>query len=369
MPEPVGRTQTFEMFLPTKYLRWATRHYGSVSFDLGRSGVSGKDQPALDVPPDLENFARWDELRARIASYNGVAVEEALPAFGTTHALWTAYTSLLSPGDEVLIERVTYEPMHRIAEGVGAMVTCFERAATSHFALDPALVARAMTKRTRVVALTNLHNPGGVRAEDNALREVARIAAAQGAYVVVDEVYAPFGSLCDARGVWGKSARTLLPNIVAVGSLTKCFGLGAHRIGWVLGPRDVIARAEDALTASLGHPPLPWMAIGVRAFDRLPDFGAWSRATMAGKSDRVAAWFAARPHFEWSASREGLFGFAIDKRTQEDLTPRIEWGVRDHGVIVAPGAFFGVPNAFRVAWSIERDKLEEALVRLAHVVD
>jgi aspartate/methionine/tyrosine aminotransferase len=182
-------------------------------------------------------------------------------------------------------------------------------------------------------------------------------------------VYAPFESLCDARGVWGKSARHLAPNVVAVGSLTKCYGLGAHRVGWVLGPRDVIARADDALTASLGHAPLPWMAIGVRAFDRLPAFAEWSRRAVAGKRARVEAWLAARPHLAWSAPKEGLFGFAVDTRTREDFTARIENGVRDHGVIVAPGAFFSVPNGFRLAWSIDGEKLDEGLARLGRVVD
>jgi len=357
------------MFAPTEYLRWATKHYGNVSFDLGRSGSFGADKPALDLPAELESFAAWDELRARIGAYNGVAVAEAIPALGTSHALWLAYASLLSPGDEVLIERVTYEPIHRIAEGVGARVAWFERSAESSFALDPAHVARAITPRTRLVALSSLHNPSGVRADDDALREIARIASTHGAHVLVDEVYAPFDSLCDARGAWGQSARHLAPNIVAVGSLTKCYGLGPHRVGWMLGPREVIARGEDALVASLGHAPLPWMAIAVRAFERLPAFAAWSRASFAGKRARVDAWVAARPHLAWSAPRAGLFGFAVDTRTKGDLTARIEQGVRDHGVIVAPGAFFGVPNGFRLAWSIDAAKLDEALARLARVVD
>ncbi len=357
------------MFAPTEYLRWAGTHYGNVSFDLGRSGMFGADRPALDLPAELESFAAWNELRARIASYNGVPIDEALPAFGTSHALWVAYSSLVSPGDEVLIERITYEPIHRIAEGIGARVTWFERSAESRFALDPEVIARALTPRTRVIALSNVHNPSGVRADDHALREIARIAAKQGAHVLVDEVYAPFDSLCDARGLWSGSARLLAPNVVAVGSLTKCYGLGAHRVGWVVGPREVIARGDDALVASLGHAPLPWMAIAVRAFDRLPAFAEWSRRTFAGKRARVDAWIAARPHLAWSAPREGLFGFAIDTRTSDDLTSRIEQGIRDHGVIVAPGAFFGVPNGFRLAWSLDASQLDEALARLARVSD
>ena len=357
------------MFAPTEYLRWAAKNYGNVSFDLGRSGIFGPDKPALDLPSDLESFGAWDVLRARIAAYNGVAVEEALPAFGASHALWLAYASLLSPGDEVLVERVTYEPMHRIAQGIGARVTWFERTPGSRFALDPAEVARAITDRTRVVAITNPHNPSGVRADDATLREIARSAEKHGAHLLVDEVYAPFDMLCDPRGGWGMSARNLGPNVVAVGSLTKCYGLGAHRVGWVAAPRDVILRGEDALIASLGHAPLPWMAIAVRAFDRLATFADWARATMAGKRARVEAWIAGRPHLSWSAPRDGLFGFAVDTRTQANLTARIEQGVRTHGVIVGPGAFFGVRNGFRLAWSIDEPKLDEALARLERVLE
>jgi aspartate/methionine/tyrosine aminotransferase len=357
------------MFAPTAYLRWATANYGKVSLDLGRSGICGVDRPALDVPADVENFAAWDELRLRIAAYNGVTVEETIPAFGTSHAIWLAYSSLLTPGDEVLVESVTYEPIRRIAEGIGARVTYFERSPIGEFALDPAEVARAVTPRTRVVALSSLHNPGGVRVDDGALREVARVAARHSAHVLIDEVYAPFESLCDARGVWGQSARHIAPNVVSVGSLTKCYGLGAHRIGWMLGSRDVISRANDALVASVGHAPLPWMGIAVSAFEQLPTFADWARRTMAGKRTRVERWLQSRRYLAWSAPREGLFGFAVDTRTRDDLTPRIESGVREHGVVVAPGAFFGVPNAFRLAWSIESAKLDHALAMLARVVD
>jgi hypothetical protein len=357
------------MFAATEYLRWADKHYGKVLFDLGRSGVFGTDRPMLDIPKNLEDFAAWDTLHMRIAAYNGVAVDEVIPTFGASHALWVAYTSLISPGDEVLIERVTYEPMYRIAEGIGAKVSWFERDASSRFELEPICVARAITDRTRVVALTNLHNPSGVRADESAIRAVAQIAAAHNAYLLIDEVYAPFDSLCDEYGVWGGSARNLAPNIVTVGSLTKCYGLGGHRMGWVLGPQEVIAHGNDALLTSLGSAPLPWMAIGVRAFDCLPTFAAWSQSKIAGKRERIDTWFSARPYLMWTAPREGLFGFVIDTRTDENFMDRIERGIRQYSIVVAPGAFFGVPNAFRLAWAIEEVKLDSALNHLAQLID
>jgi aspartate/methionine/tyrosine aminotransferase len=110
------------------------------------------------------------------------------------------------------------------------------------------------------------------------------------------------------------------------------------------------------------------MAFAVAAFEDVARFAACSRGVFAGKRAKVDAWVAARPHLAWSAPREGLFGLAIDSRTREDLTARIEKGIAERGVIVAPGAFFGVPNAFRLAWAIDGAKLDEALERLGGVV-
>src|ERR1700722_10305184 len=235
------------MFARTRYLEWARRFYGKVHCDLGTSGAASVPLSALGLPPPeaLDDMSGWEQLRAAIARYNDVPAAEAIAALGTTHALWLAYASLTSPGDEVLVESPGYEPVSRIAEGMGLSVRTFERAPAERFALDPDRVARAITPATTVVSVTNLHNPGGVRASDEALCAVAAVAAAQGATLLVDEVYAPFDALVDASGVFRGSARKLAPNIVTVGSLTKAYGLGNHRFGWVLGSPEGLARAAE----------------------------------------------------------------------------------------------------------------------------
>ncbi|MGO8994727.1 MAG: pyridoxal phosphate-dependent aminotransferase [Polyangiaceae bacterium] len=368
------------MFGATAYLRWAMRFYGHVEFDLATSGmtpapmdlwsgpVHGSTGAALPLGDlHLEDASAWGRLREHIARHNGVPASEALPTLGATHALWTAYASLLAPGDEVLVEHPTYEPIYRIAEGVGARVTRFERSPGERFALDPDRVAAALTPRTRVIALTNLHNPGGVRASDEALRAIGSLAERNGAHVLVDEVYAAFDAMCDARGAWTGSARRLGRNIVVASSLTKVYGLGAHRIGWLLAPSEVIARAEDAHLSNFGHPPVTWSAAAEAAFVSLPTLASRARSLLEGKRARVEAWVAARHHLTWSAPREGLFGFAIDSRGV-DLTEGIERSARSSGVLVAPGSFFGFPNAFRLSWSIDAMKLDAGLDRLGEAL-
>jgi aspartate/methionine/tyrosine aminotransferase len=356
------------MFRPTRYLTWARRFYGQVPFDLATSGMALVSREELGAPKAaLDDPAGWGNLRAAIAAYNGVPRDEAVATLGTTHALWLAYATLLSPGDDVLVESPAYEPLVRIAEGVGANVVHFERAANGGYAIDPARVAAAMTPRTRVIAVTNLHNPSGVRTSDITLRELARIAESRGAYLLVDEVYAPFDALTDSAGVFHGSARKLGGNVVTTSSLTKCYGLGNERFGWMLAPADIALRAEDAITASCGMLPLSHAHLGAHAFARVASLADRARSLLGGKRERVAAWVASRPELTWSAPREGLFGLVTTSRAG-DLTALIEHAAKEEGVLVAAGAFFGVPNGFRLAWSIADEKLDEALARLGRVL-
>ena len=356
------------MFRPTRYLTWARRFYGQVPFDLATSGMAIISRDELGAPSiALDDPSGWARLRNAIAGYNGVSADEAIATLGTTHALWLAYATLLSPGDDVLVESPAYEPLVRTAEGLGAHVVHFERSAKDGYAIDPARVAAAITARTRVVAVTNLHNPSGVRTSDVVLRELARIAESRGAYLLVDEVYAPFDDLTDASGVFHGSARKLGGNVVTTSSLTKCYGLGNERLGWMLAPADIIARAEDAITASCGSLPLSHAHLGAHAFSRVVALADRARGLLRGKRERVAAWVASRPELTWSAPREGLFGLVTTSRAG-DLTTLIERAAHDEGVLVAAGSFFGVPNGFRLAWSIADDKLDEALARLARVL-
>jgi aspartate/methionine/tyrosine aminotransferase len=357
------------MYAPCQYLEWARRFYGQVKFDLATSGMPtvpyeelrSREASATDDPA-----ADWASLRRQIALHNDVGVDEVLPALGTSHALWLACASLVSPGDEVIVEEPAYEPLVRIAAGAGAQVVPVPRDPRAGFALDPERIERAVTPRTRAILVTNLHNPSGVRTGSEVLRAIARVAERAGAILVVDEVYAAFDSFVDEHGVFRGSARKLAPNVVAVSSLTKCYGLGPDRIGWLLGPKDLVERASDAMIANAGMLPRSHAKLGLAAFARLPDLAARSRALLAGKRERVAAWVASH-ELTWTAPAEGLFGLAtVPGRV--DLTPAIEMAAREHQVLVAAGAFFGLPESFRLAWSIRDDRLDEGLARLAEAL-
>lgn len=350
-----------------EYLTWAMRHYGRVRYDLASSGVPSLLQSELGAVPSLDNPDGWERLRDAIARHHRLSANEVVGAIGASHGLWLAYTAMLDRGDEVLVEHPAYEPLVVAAEAAGAVVRRFDRGPACGFAVDPERVIAALTPQTRVVAITNLHNPSGVRASDEAMRAIARHMEARGGFLFVDEVYAPFDHLVGPDGVFFGTARRLGPNVVTTGSLTKAYGLGPQRVGWVLGPTPVIERAIDALVASVGVLPLPWMHRGVLAFEHVAALAERTRTLLGTKRARVAEWMAARPSIQWSRPEAGLFGLAVVPAAA-DLRPVIEAGIESHEVVVAPGGFFGIPNAFRIGWSLPETLLGDALERLDRVL-
>jgi len=352
------------MFAPVRYIEWALKFYGKVPLDLATSGIPLAVWSDLGVPePDCDDMGAYVRFREAIAVYNDVTPAEVIPALGTSHAVFLAYAAMLSPGDEIVVEHPGYEPLTRAAEGLGAVVRTFERSAADGFVVSPERVAAAVTSRTRAIVVTNLHNPSGVRTSDETLRELAAIAEARGAYLLVDEVYAPFDDLPD-DGIFRKTARKQGPNVLAVSSLTKCYGLGMHRIGWLLGPPEIIERATSAMIATIGHLPLAHASRGAVALANLGKLSARARALLAGKRELATQWAATIPHAKWSAPTSGLFG-CLTLEAPTELLPRIESWATDHGVLVGAGTFFGLPNGFRLSWaSLPKDRFQEALAKL-----
>src|SRR5512140_987248 len=113
-------------------------------------------------------------LIERLAFRYGTETKNVMTALGTSGANFLALGALIEPGDRVLIESPTYEPMFRAAEFLGARMEFFERRFEDGYALDPERVARAITPDTRVVFISNLHNPSGRYTDEKTMLQVGR---------------------------------------------------------------------------------------------------------------------------------------------------------------------------------------------------
>ena len=164
-------------------VRYALTGSEVTHFRMDRLGVD-----IADLDMDGASHPRYAPLRKRIADRYGVVVENVVAADGTSMANFLAMAALISPGDEVLIEHPTYDPILAAASFLGASVTRFERKPTDAFRLDPAQVEPHLSPSTRLIVITNLHNPSGDLAEEAELRALGRLAVSVGARVLIDEV-------------------------------------------------------------------------------------------------------------------------------------------------------------------------------------
>ncbi|RAK66347.1 pyridoxal phosphate-dependent aminotransferase [Phenylobacterium kunshanense] len=296
-----------------------------------------------------------------LAQRYGLATGQILTTTGATGALALTLKALVEPGDQVLVEQPGFDVLARQAREVGAVVGHVRRPAPD-FRVDLDDLADRLTPRTRAVLITNLHNPSGARLTPAEIAAIAAVADRVGAVLVVDEVYADF-----AREAGDPPAATLAPNIVTVSSLTKVFGLFALKFGWLTADAGLLAKIRAAAPdgdigiSKLSH------AVAAHVLEAPAPFEAhWTRTLAATRAPvaRTAEALLRRGLLEGELQPYGCMYF-----------PRVP-GVDDtralarrlferHGVLVAPGEYFGAPGRLRIGFGADVQTVELGLARLA----
>jgi aspartate/methionine/tyrosine aminotransferase len=349
--------------MTSTYMEWAkTRPHAR--FDLAVSGLP--DLPLAELPAslaDLELTAPgqygFPPLLERLARRLGVARECVVTAAGASMANYLVLDALLAPGDEVLVEDPTYEPILAAAGHVGARITRFRRRPETGFALDPSEVERALSPATRLIVLTNLHNPSSALAEEPVLREIQAMARGVRARVMVDEVY--LDTLFDARP-W-RSSFHLGPEFVATGSLTKAHGLSGLRCGWILAEPELaraIWRLNDLFGVNGAHPA---ERLSVTALDHLDAIAARSRALLESNRAILRRFLADHPGLVETPPEFGTVVFA--RLADGPVDPFCEELRVRFDTTVVPGRFFGSPDHFRLGLAAPGATVAAGLERLS----
>ena len=347
------------------YMHWA-KFKPPVRFALTTSEVPHFRMDSLPITiPDLDldgaSHPRYAPLREAIARRYGVAPEQVVAADGTSLANFLAMATLISPGDEVLIERPTYEPLLGAASFLGAVVKRFDRDARNGFRIDADRVASAMSERTRLIVITNLHNPSSAIADETDLRALAQLAKEAGARILVDEVY------LDAAVPPQLSAVHLGPEFVCTNSLTKVYGLSGLRCGWILAEPELAERMwrlNDLFGVNQAHPAERLACI---AFDQIDEVIGDTPAMLERNRSLFNAWTESRVDVECSPVEQGIVAFP---RWIGDDTDRLDALLRErYDTAVVPGRWFEMPEHFRIGLGCPTDVLEEGLKRLGAALD
>lgn len=345
--------------MQSDYMQWA-KFKKSVPYQLTGSEVPHVRMDALDwtiadLDTDGASHPRYAPLRERIAARYNVTADQVVAADGTSMANFLAMAALISPGDEVLIEHPAYDPILGVASFIGAEIKRFERNPTNAFRLDPAIVRAVMSDRTKLIVLTNLHNPSGVLATEDELRAIGQL----GARVLIDEVY------LDASGQ--RSAVHLGPEFVVTNSLTKVYGLSGLRCGWILAEPELAERMwrlNDLFGVNQAHQA---ERLGSIAFDNIDQVIGDAPAMLANNRLLFNEFLATRNDLQCAPAVHGITAFPAWAGGD---TQRLDDHLRtNYGCAIVPGRWFELPDHFRVGFGIPTPLFRESLTRLGRGLD
>ena len=356
------------------YMEWAkTRSHAR--FNLATSGLMSV--PLSEFPVRLEDLEitapgayGYGPLRERLARHNGVPQECVVAATGTSMANHLAMAAVLDPGDEVLIEEPVYGPLLDVAEYLGARIKRIPRRVETGFALEPAEIEKTITRETRLIVLSNLHNPSGALMPAATVRAIGELAHRVGARVLVDEVYLDMlfdGGAPHCFPIGWTIASVADNPFIVTNSLTKVYGLSGLRCGWVLAAPQLARRMwllNDLYGAVEAHAA---ERMSVIAFDHLAEFRERARALLTANRAVIDAFLDSRRDLECFRSPAGTVFF-----------PRLAHGDPEaffkllhdkYETSVVPGTFFEMPRHFRIGIGGDTAGLRAGLEQLGAALD
>jgi aspartate aminotransferase len=303
-----------------------------------------------------------------------VTTGQVLVTNGGKQAVANTFAVLCDPGDEVLVPApywTTYPESIALAGGVPVAVATD---AASGFRVTVEQLEAARTSRTKILLFVSPSNPTGAVYPKGEIEALGRWAAEHGIWVVTDEIYEHlvYG------GAEFHSMPVLVPELadrfVVVNGVAKTYAMTGWRVGWMLGPSDVIAAATNlqshetsnvanvsqraALAAVSGD--LAAVAMMRAAFDR-------RRLTIHRMLNEIDGIECLLPEGAFYAfpSVTGLYGREMRGRTPTSSAELAELAIEEAKVAVVPGEAFGSPGYFRLSYALGDDDLVEGVSRLA----
>ncbi|WP_424212291.1 pyridoxal phosphate-dependent aminotransferase [Streptomyces sp. BI20] len=302
-----------------------------------------------------------------------IDASQVLVTNGGKQAIYEAFAAILDPGDEVIVPApywTTYPESIRLAGGVPVEVVADE---TTNYRVSVEQLEAARTERTKVVLFVSPSNPTGAVYSEADAERIGRWAAEHGLWVLTDEIYEHL--------VYGDAKFTSLPAIVpelrekciVVNGVAKTYAMTGWRVGWVIGPKDVIKAATNlqshatsnvsnvaqiaALAAVSGN--LDAVAEMRTAFDR-------RRQTIVRMLNEIEGVFCPTPEGAFYAypSVKELLGKEIRGKRPQTSVELAALILDEVEVAVVPGEAFGTPGYLRLSYALGDEDLVEGVSRI-----
>jgi aspartate/methionine/tyrosine aminotransferase len=367
------------LFQPFLMERFMSKHEKAVDYNLSESGVypllleellAFKENAHLDLlKTDLDYaYANGDpELRENIArQYGGATLNNVLVTVGAIEANYIATQTLVNRGDEIVIMLPNYMQIWGISKNRDYLVKTFSLLEENDWKPDLDTLEKIVSDKTRMIAICNPNNPTGYILKESEMDAIVGIADKTGAWILADEVYGGAEQLTDSEtpSFYGRYEK-----VIAVGSLSKAYGLPGLRTGWLVGPEDVVdriwARHEYlTLSTSMLSNKLAALALSVEV---RPAIIKRTRDYIRKGYPVLKEWMARQEIFSCVPPQAAAIAFIkydLDINSTE-LTNRL---VDEKKILIVPGDHFGIDNYLRISFGLPKDYLLEGLIRIQELL-
>lgn len=320
-----------------------------------------------------------DAIAAKTLRDSGYRVDpsQVLVTNGGKQAIYEAFAAMLDPGDEVIVTApywTTYPESIRLAGGTPVVVETDE---TTGYQASVAQLESARTERTKVLLFVSPSNPTGAVYGPDQVREIGRWADSHGLWVLTDEIYEHL--------VYGHATFTSMPvavpeladRTVVVNGVAKTYAMTGWRVGWLIGPKDVVKAAGNLQSHATSNVANVSQRAAIAAVEgdltAVREMRAafdLRRQSIVRMLNEIPGVLCPEPQGAFYAypSVKGVLGKEIRGTRPTSSSELAELILEQAEVAVVPGEAFGTPGYLRMSYALGDDDLAEGVARIASLL-
>jgi aspartate/methionine/tyrosine aminotransferase len=356
---------------------WLIENLPKTKIDLANNSITGVplsellDMTGFVIPADF-NLGKndpfgADDLREILAQIYNCEKQNIVPTTGGSEANFLVFLSHLEPGDEVIMEQPGYPPLWLVPQMLGAQVIYWERKFEDRFALDFEALKNKITDRTKLIVITNLHNPSGILVEHDEIKALAEIAAENNVMLLIDEMFLDVADTeIPQRSAVG------LDSVIVTASVSKVYGIGGLRTGWIIGSDEIAKKCLSAKwQASVAAPYISEVLVAAALSNARDKLINRCKSIAKQNFTIVNDWIKNNIDLiEWIPPSGGIMGFPQLKNVKTIDSVTFSQRLLDEmGVLVSPGKYFGSEGHFRLTFMNPPDVLHAGLAAIIKVLE
>ncbi len=318
--------------------------YSTIQYNLAESSVRDITLDSLNV--DLsgillfygEHKGMYKLRQAIIEDSKVLRPDDLIVTAGAAMALFITSTTLLSPKDHLVVIRPNYGTNIETPRAIECTISIVDLSFENNYEIDVAAVAAAIQPNTRLISITNPHNPTGRVYSDETLRALIALAEERGCHLLVDETYRDLNFQTALKPY----AAELSDKVISVSSVSKSYGAPGIRTGWVI-TRDqkllhdlLAAREQITLCNSVVDE-----TIALHLLTHKEKLVSAHHEHIRKNFAYLKEWMATQPYLEWVEPQAGVVCFPRLKAAYKvDVEALYDKLYNEYGTVVGPGHWF-----------------------------